>query len=98
MNADHQLLELVEAFDLRERPAPFSRCLKCNAPVRSVERELVEHRLPKYTRLEYDRFLLCEHCESVYWPGVHFARLRSLVESVSAESATSKAPPDREAQ
>ena len=93
MNADAQLLEIVEAFDLRARVAPFSRCLKCNGPVRSVERELVEHRLPKYTRLAYGHFFRCDHCGSVYWPGAHFARLRSLVDLV-----TSKAPPDREAQ
>ena len=92
IHADAQLLEIVEAFDLRARIAPFSRCLKCNGPVRSVERELVEHRLPKYTRLAYDRFLRCEHCGSIYWPGAHFARLSSLVDSV-----TSRPRPDREA-
>ena len=97
MDADAQLLEVVEAFDLRARIAPFSRCLKCNGPVRSVERGLVEHRLPKYTRLAYDRFFHCEHCGSIYWPGAHFARLRSLVHSVSAGSVTSETPPDREA-
>ena len=86
MNADAQLLEVVEAFDLRERTAPFSRCLKCNGPVRSVERELVEHRLPKYTRLAYGHFFRCEHCGSIYWPGAHFARLRSLVDSVTLEA------------
>ena len=93
MHADAQLVEIVEAFDLRERIAPFSRCLKCNGAIRSVERELVEHRLPKYTRLAYDRFFRCEHCRSIYWSGAHSARLRSLVDLV-----TSKAPPDRQAR
>ena len=93
MDADAQLLEVVEAFDLRARIAPFSRCLKCNGTVRSVARELVEHSLPKYTRLAYDRFFRCERCRSVYWPGAHFAHLRSLVDSV-----TSKRRLDREAQ
>lgn len=93
MDADAQLLEVVEAFDLRARIAPFSRCLKCNGAVRSIARELVEHRLPKYTRLAYDRFFRCEQCGSVYWPGAHFARLRSLVDSVILIT-----PPDRQAQ
>jgi uncharacterized protein with PIN domain len=84
MDADVQLLEVVEAFDLRGCVAPFTRCLKCNGPVRPVAREVVEHRLPKYTRIEYDRFFRCESCDSVYWAGAHFERLRSLVASVSA--------------
>lgn len=83
MNADRQLIEIVEAFDLRERVAPFTRCLKCNGRVKTVERESVEERLPKYTRIEYDRFLRCEQCEAIYWPGAHFERLGALVESIS---------------
>ena len=92
MHADAQLVEIVEAFDLRKRIAPFSRCLKCNGLLGSVERELVEHRLPKFTRLAYDRFFRCEQCGSIYWPGAHSERLRCLVDSV-----TSEVPPDREA-
>ena len=85
VKADGQLLEVIDAFDLRGRLAPFSRCLECNGPVRPVARGLVEERLPLYTRMEYDRFLRCEGCEKVYWPGAHFARLQALVDSVSAE-------------
>jgi uncharacterized protein with PIN domain len=69
---------------LRGRLAPFSRCLKCNGPVHPVAREIVEHRLPKYTRIEYDRFFRCENCASLFWAGAHFERLRSLVDSVVA--------------
>jgi uncharacterized protein with PIN domain len=82
--ADLQLLEVIEAFDLRGEVAPFSRCLRCNGPVRPVERERVEDRLPHYTRLQYDRFRRCESCGNVYWAGAHFARLQSLVDSVKA--------------
>ena len=85
VKSDDQLLEVIDAFDLRGRLAPFSRCLECNGLLRPVARGLVEERLPLYTRMEYDRFLRCEGCEKVYWPGAHFARLRALVDSVSAE-------------
>lgn len=92
MDPDAQLLEIVDAFDLRGRTAPFSRCLKCNGRVRPVSRELVLHRLPKYTRLAYDRFHRCDDCDAVYWAGAHFERLRALIDSVTSES-----PLDREA-
>ena len=82
MDPDGQLLEVVEAFDLRSRIAPFTRCLKCSGTVREVDKAEVEPQLPKHTRREYDRFLRCETCASIYWPGAHFARLRALVDSV----------------
>lgn len=82
LDPDAQLLEIVEAFDLRDRIRPYSRCLRCNGAVRPVEREAVAHRLPKYTRLGYDRFHRCEACDAIYWAGAHFERLRALVTSV----------------
>ena len=78
-------LEVVEAFDLRSRIAPFTRCLKCSGTVREVDKAEVERQLPKHTRREYDHFLRCESCASIYWPGAHFARLRALVDSVRNE-------------
>jgi hypothetical protein len=85
VNTDQQLLEVIDALDLRGSIAPFSRCLKCNGRVIPVERASVEARLPTYTRMEYDRFLLCSECESIYWPGAHFERLRALVDSVARD-------------
>jgi len=85
MDPDDQLKEVVEAFDLQSRIAPFTRCLKCSGRVSEVDKAEVEHQLPKHTRREYDRFHRCETCASIYWPGAHFARLRALVDSVSAE-------------
>ena len=85
VDPDAQLVEVVEAFDLRGRISPFSRCLKCNGPVSRVDRELVESRLPRYTRLTYERFHRCDHCGALYWEGAHFERLRSLIDSVGAE-------------
>jgi uncharacterized protein with PIN domain len=96
MDPDTQLLEIVDAFDLRERIAPLSRCLKCNGRVREVERELVEHRLPKYTRLSYDRFHRCEDCGAVFWAGAHFERLRSLIESVDERALAERWSPEVE--
>jgi uncharacterized protein len=82
-NADAQLVEVIDAFDLRGQVAPFTRCLVCNGDVRPVERRLVEDRLPRYTAMEYERFRRCGGCDKLYWAGAHFARLESLVASVA---------------
>jgi uncharacterized protein with PIN domain len=81
-HAEAQLLEVVEAFDLRSRVAPFTRCLRCNGALREVEKASVERLLPPRTRESYDRYLQCASCSSVYWPGAHSRRLASLVASI----------------
>ncbi len=40
-----QLREVVERFDLRRNAAPFTRCLVCNALLRSVSIEEVKEHL-----------------------------------------------------
>jgi hypothetical protein len=74
-----QLREVVAAFDLRKRIAPFTRCLKCNGAIRRVDKSEIEHELPPHTRESYDRYLRCESCGALYWPGAHYERLRSIV-------------------
>jgi hypothetical protein len=85
-HADAQLLEVVDAFDLRRRIAPFTRCLQCNGAVRSVEKSSVERSLPPFTRENYHRYRRCESCGSVYWAGAHSRRLAAIVASVSSHS------------
>jgi uncharacterized protein with PIN domain len=85
-DADAQLLEVVEAFDLRRRVAPFTRCLRCNGAVRSVEKDSVARELPPHTRETYDRYRKCESCGSVYWSGAHSRRLAAIVASVTSHS------------
>lgn len=81
--ADDQLVEVIDAFDLRRKVRPFTRCVKCNGEVVAVAKADVEARLPKWTRLEYERFCRCQVCDSLFWAGAHFSRLRVLVDSVS---------------
>jgi hypothetical protein len=86
-HADAQLLEVVEAFDLRDRIAPFTRCLQCNGTLRGVEKAAVEPLLPPHTRETYDRYLQCADCGSLYWPGAHSRRLASIVASIAQQKA-----------
>ncbi|MDD3619215.1 MAG: Mut7-C RNAse domain-containing protein [Desulfobulbaceae bacterium] len=67
---------------------PFSRCLECNFPLRSVEKEDVLHRLEPLTRKYYNSFSICSRCDRIYWPGSHVDRMRrSFPEIFSASSA-----------
>jgi hypothetical protein len=76
-----QLVEVFQRFDLSGSAQPFRRCLRCNGLLQAVPREAVGHLLPAVTG-DYERFAQCETCGQVYWPGLHYRRMRQLVDSV----------------
>ncbi|MBI4875639.1 MAG: Mut7-C ubiquitin/RNAse domain-containing protein [Acidobacteria bacterium] len=79
-----QLKEIVARFDLAGSLCPFTRCLRCNAPLRSAAKAEVESQLPPRTRECYHEFLRCTGCGGVYWSGPHHRRMQALVDEVGA--------------
>ena len=63
----------------------FSRCLKCNARLISVDKEdlsIKERReLPQRVREEQNQFWLCSVCQHIYWEGSHTRRMRSRLQA-----------------
>ena len=82
-----QTLEVLRRFDLVTSLAPFSRCLRCNAPLEAVEKHAVIERLEPLTKLYYERFRKCPGCGQIYWSGSHFDKLRARIETVRAALA-----------
>lgn len=66
-----QLLEILELYDLKEKVAPFSRCMLCNSLLISVPKEQVLDRLEPLTRKYYEEFYHCIACDKLYWAGSH---------------------------
>jgi len=81
-----QLLEVLRRFNLSRSLAPFRRCLRCNAPLQAVAKELIKDRLLPNTRQSYDEFQLCPECDRVYWKGPHYRRMKHMVDSISGAS------------
>lgn len=75
-----QLAEVFERFDLARRAAPFTRCLRCNEPVRSVPKAEVADCVPPRSRARFEHFQVCPACNRVYWRGSHYERLRCVLE------------------
>lgn len=82
-----QTLEVLRRFDLSNTLAPFSRCLRCNAPLEPVDKSQVVDRLEPLTKIYYEKFRRCPGCDQVYWSGSHFDKLHSRVETVRAALA-----------
>jgi uncharacterized protein with PIN domain len=82
-----QTVEVLRRFNLGPTLAPFSRCLRCNAPLEPAKKADVVDRLEPLTKIYYDQFRRCRGCGQVYWSGSHFDKLRARVEEMRATLA-----------
>jgi hypothetical protein len=79
-NPEEQTVEVIKRLDLRERLAPFTRCVRCNGTLAAVDKQEVLDQLEPLTRRHYDEFSRCTECGRIFWAGSHHARLVGLVE------------------
>jgi uncharacterized protein len=77
-----QFAEIVHHFHLRASMEPFSRCARCNTPLREVAKADVLERLPPRTRLHFDEFLECPTCRRVYWRGSHYTKIANWFQRI----------------
>jgi uncharacterized protein with PIN domain len=77
-----QTLEVLHRFNLAGAFAPFTRCLRCNAPLKPAEKETVFNQLEPLTRIYYEQFRRCSGCGQVYWSGSHFEKLQKRIETI----------------
>lgn len=74
-----QLGYIVNRLDLCRAIRPFSRCMRCNGCLLSVEKEEIQGRLLDDTRQAFDTFWRCFDCDKVYWKGSHYQRMHDLI-------------------
>jgi uncharacterized protein with PIN domain len=80
LKSAQQLREIFDRLDLARSAAPFTLCLHCNAPLRTIDKELVQQIIPPTVRAQYERFSSCDVCGRVFWEGSHWRRMRALLE------------------
>src|SRR5438067_5440057 len=64
-NADEQTIEVIRRFDLLGSIAPFTRCLRCNAPLQCVAKADIMEKLEPLTKIYYERFRRCTGCRQI---------------------------------
>ena len=77
---ERQFTEVLQRFDVVERMAPFTRCLRCNTRVVAVDAATVGEHVPPRTRATFREFRQCPGCGRIYWRGSHYERLSRLIE------------------
>lgn len=94
-----QLHEVARRFGLAHAARPFSLCLRCNAPLRPVDRHAVRSRVPEMAWSRHERFNTCDVCRRVFWAGTHWQRMRKLLQQAlherEADGVARSLPRDR---
>ena len=80
-----QLRQVVRDLNLN-LSGGFSRCVRCNEPLRPIAKQDVADRLPPYVLLTQPKFFECQECCRVYWPGTHWTNMMSELSHVSQEA------------
>jgi uncharacterized protein with PIN domain len=83
-NGDDQTIEVIRRFHLFDSIAPFTRCLRCNAPLQEVGKADIIEKLEPLTKIYYEEFRRCTGCGQVYWAGSHFSKLQRRLEKIRA--------------
>jgi uncharacterized protein with PIN domain len=66
-----QVRQVLQVFDLANKIQVFTRCIRCNAPLRAIAKRLVAERVPPYVYTTQMTFKHCVACDRLYWGGTH---------------------------
>lgn len=83
--AEGQLAEIVNRFDLAGLTHPFSRCMACNQLLKPVSRAEVSALVPPRVLEWCNDYRQCAGCGRVYWEGSHARRMRNLIEQIISQ-------------
>ena len=87
-DVQRQLRQVVAELAIsREDICPFSICLRCNATIMGIDKELVSGLVPDYIWQTHDNFSRCQQCERIYWAGSHSERTMAVIERLFKRSA-----------
>jgi uncharacterized protein with PIN domain len=78
-----QLREVIQATGITQKDIRlFSRCIRCNALTRRIQKDSIRKMVPDYVFESHDTFRMCALCRRIYWPGSHIRRSRDIIESL----------------
>jgi uncharacterized protein with PIN domain len=81
--ADSQIAEVLNRFQLYAQIKAFHRCTVCNGIVRRIDKETIRDRLLPRTVKYYDEFYRCTECDRIYWKGSHYRKMEVYIQRLS---------------
>ncbi|MGE5521583.1 MAG: Mut7-C RNAse domain-containing protein [Candidatus Dadabacteria bacterium] len=77
-----QLKQVLNACNLKNEIAPFTRCMVCNGMLVLVNKDEIAGKLEPNTRNYYHEFWQCENCSRIYWKGPHYNRMIKVIQQL----------------
>ena len=88
---EERLAELARRFGIRlEIDMTLSRCPKCNATVRSIQKEKARGKVEESTFRCCNEFWECPKCHQVYWQGAHWTRIRNTLDAAESKRVSAE--------
>ncbi len=88
-NPFEQLKEVIKTLALDERNIrPFSRCLRCNLSIETIDKDAVRNSVPDYIWETQNSFRCCPKCRKIYWAGSHIKRSMCLIKDLFGPQET----------
>ena len=77
-----QLAQVLDEFDLWDAARPYTRCLACNRPLKSLPKARARNLVAPYVLEHAESFSLCPECGRVYWKGTHAGDMERKLEAL----------------
>jgi uncharacterized protein len=71
-NWQEQLSQVLDAFKLRDKIRPHSRCLTCNVGLKRIPKKSARNLVTPFVFERAPSFAVCPGCGRLFWPGTHF--------------------------
>ena len=82
-----QLGEIARRLALVPAMRPFTLCLACNAPLRTVAKQKILDKLPPAVQATQEEFCTCDVCHGIFWKGSHWRRMREVLAASGLKDA-----------
>lgn len=79
---EDQIVQVLDAFDLRDRVRPNTRCIACNLPLKPLSRERARNLVTPYVCDHASSFAICPGCDRVFWQGTHYGDMEKKIEKL----------------
>jgi uncharacterized protein with PIN domain len=57
--------------------------MECNAVLASRTREEVKDLVPPYVFKTQEQYMLCPHCQRIYWRGTHWQAMKKRINDLA---------------
>jgi uncharacterized protein with PIN domain len=79
-----KLAHIAKRFDIRlDIDMTQSRCPRCNATVKSAQKEEIRKKVEENTFSSYNDFWICPKCKQAYWQGAHWPKIRKILDTAN---------------